>query len=139
MTSEERKENAVGYHGKGYNCCQSVLCSCKDLTGMEEAQSASMGYGFAGGMYCGEVCGAVTGGLMAIGACISGETPQEKRPVALAAAKDFQTRFKGQFDSILCREILAENGKRICDSCIAFGTETAAAVIEKLKEGEYQK
>jgi len=118
MTNDERKAFSASLHGKGYNCCQSVLIACGEYTGLSEADAASLGYGFAGGMYCGEVCGAVTGGLMAIGkGCLPGDKPMETRPAA--------------FGSLCCRDILAAHGREICDTCIQFGAENAVDIIEK--------
>ena len=64
MTIEEKGKY---YREKGYNCCQSVLCTLKEYTGLSEELSAALASGFGGGMQCGNVCGAVTGSLMAIG------------------------------------------------------------------------
>ena len=36
------KETAVEYHVKGFNCSQSVLCSCKEYTGMDEKTAAKL-------------------------------------------------------------------------------------------------
>lgn len=139
MTLEERLAAAAGYRGEGYNCCQAVLCACGDLTGLEAAQGVSLAYGFGSGMQCGEACGAMTGGMMAIGACVPGDAPQAGRPVAAAAVREFQKMFKERFGTLLCREIIAKNGRRMCEDCVACGVRSASAVIEKLREGAYQR
>ena len=41
-----RCEQAVGYHKKGFNCCQSVLAAYQDLIGLTEAQCLTLGGGF---------------------------------------------------------------------------------------------
>ena len=139
MTQEERKTLAVDCHGRGYNCCQSVLLACRDQNGMDEKMAVSLGYGFGSGMHCGEVCGALTGGLMAVGASMPDGTTQENRPQAAEASRELERLFRARFGSLLCRDILQDNGKRICDECISCGAEAAGEVIEKLKRGEYQK
>jgi len=132
MTNDERKAFSASLHGKGYNCCQSVLIACGEYTGLSEADAASLGYGFAGGMYCGEVCGAVTGGLMAIGkGCLPGDKPMETRPAAVRLSEEYEERFRGRFGSLCCRDILAAHGREICDTCIQFGAENAVDIIEK--------
>ena len=62
-----KKELALEYHKKGYNCCQAVACSfCKDFgVSEEEMFRISEGFGFGMGMM--EVCGALSGLFMIIG------------------------------------------------------------------------
>ena len=44
-----RYEQAVAYHHKGFNCCQSVLAAYSDLTGLSQQASFDMGGGFGAG------------------------------------------------------------------------------------------
>ncbi len=52
-----RYEQAVAYHHKGFNCCQSVLAAYSDLTGLSQQASFDMGGGFGAGAQTGELCG----------------------------------------------------------------------------------
>ena len=139
MDKKERAQKAVEFHAQGYNCCQSVLLACCDLCGITEEAAAKLGYGFAGGMYCGEVCGAVTGALMALGGSLPDGAPGEHRPMASAASQELEAHFNREFSSILCREILVPEGKKICDRCIALGAEKACEIIEKINKGELEQ
>ena len=85
MEKEARQKLAVEYN-QCSNCCQSVLLACRDLTGMDEKAAISIGSCFAGGMFNGEVCGAVTGGLMVLGACLPGKEARAEKPRAAAMA-----------------------------------------------------
>ena len=70
---DELAVRSAAYHEKGCNCCQSVLCSLAEHTGLAEPTAVALAVGFGGGMLTGNVCGAVTGGMMAIGlACTAG-------------------------------------------------------------------
>ena len=40
-----RYERAAEYHHKGFNCCQSVLASFSDVTGLSEQTSFDMALG----------------------------------------------------------------------------------------------
>ena len=55
----DRCEQAVGYHKKGFNCCQSVLAAFQDVIGLTETQCLTLGGGFGAGAGTGELCGAV--------------------------------------------------------------------------------
>ena len=50
------------------NCAQAVLRSYADEIGLNEEQAFCIACNFGGGMKCGGVCGAITAGLMVLGA-----------------------------------------------------------------------
>ncbi|MGN0482966.1 MAG: C-GCAxxG-C-C family protein [Lachnospiraceae bacterium] len=50
------------------NCAQAVLRSYAQEIGINEEQASCIACNFGGGMKCGGVCGAITGGLMVLGA-----------------------------------------------------------------------
>jgi C_GCAxxG_C_C family probable redox protein len=63
---------------------------------------------FGGGMgRCGSVCGAVTGGIMAVGMRFGTNEPSlEKRTEAYELAQRFFRRFEKQNGTVLCRELI---------------------------------
>lgn len=63
----DRYEKARNYHKRGFNCCQSVLASFTDLTGMSEQECFDIAGGFGAGAGTGELCGAITGAAMTLG------------------------------------------------------------------------
>ena len=122
------------YHAKGCNCCQSVLCTLGKYTGVEERTAIRLGYGFGGGMLTGNVCGAVTGGMMAIGAaCTTGADPTAEKPGAVELCETLQARFRTEFGTLLCEDILRDNGHALCDYCIAFAAHAAEEIIRENK------
>ena len=46
MTAREKAESL---HRQGYNCAQSVLCSCREYGGMDESTALSVAASLAGG------------------------------------------------------------------------------------------
>lgn len=50
------------------NCAQTIMRVYADELGMNEEQAAAIGCNFGGGMKCGGTCGAITSGLMVLGA-----------------------------------------------------------------------
>lgn len=50
------------------NCAQAVLLSYAEELGISKELAANLACNFGGGMKCGGVCGAITGGLMVLGA-----------------------------------------------------------------------
>ena len=126
------KEKAAFYHEKGFNCAQSVLAALSDETGLDETHSARLGTCFGGGMRCGSVCGAVTGGLMAIGcACMNGADPAAEKEHSTALAHELEERFTAEMGTLLCAEILEAHEKAMCPRCIEFAAEATKEIIEK--------
>lgn len=128
------EEKGLYYHVRGFNCCQSVLCSLGDYTGLPEETAAAIGSGFGGGMRCGSICGAVTGSMMAIGlTCFAGKDPAAEKEHSTELTLELQEKFRDEIGVITCDEITGAHENTLCDHCIAFGAETAKAIIEKNK------
>ena len=104
----DRCEQAVGYHKKGFNCCQSVLAAFQDVIGLTETQCLTLGGGFGAGAGTGELCGAVTGAVMVLDLL----TPADPADVigskkrSVGQAKELQKRFAERFDALRCADLL---------------------------------
>lgn len=92
-----------------YNCAQAVAVAFCDVTGMEPAFAARLASPFGGGMgRMREVCGAVSGMLMVLGALYGYDAPDgdavKKEHYALV--QQLAGQFREENGSIICREIL---------------------------------
>ena len=106
-----KQEQAVAYHKAGYNCSQAVLAVFCEELGLDKEVATKLATSFGGGMRCGEVCGGVTGALMALG-LKHGQVEAEDQDTKMKAygiTKDFQERFRKRNGSILCKELLGHN------------------------------
>lgn len=109
-------EKAVALHEKQrYNCCQSILCSVCDHCGIDDDTAYHLGAFFGAGMRCGEVCGALTGTLMALGLKYGDENNRQCR-----VSRDFLEQFEQKYGTLLCRDLLRQNGKAGCERYIEF-------------------
>ncbi|WP_295094003.1 C-GCAxxG-C-C family protein [Ruminococcus sp.] len=104
----KRTEIAKDYFSKKCHCSQAVLASFADEIGITEEMALKAGSCFGGGMRKGEVCGACTGALMALGLKYGMSTvgDLEKQQIADNYAKQFLNEFSKQNGSYLCRELL---------------------------------
>lgn len=124
-----RVEKANTYHNSGYNCCQAVVASFADVTGIGEEQSLAMGGGFGGGLRCGEICGAVSGAVMVLSMThpYVDHTDLESKNRIARLTKEFHRRFKDAFGCERCLDLL----KTDISSTEQFKAAKAAGVMKK--------
>jgi C_GCAxxG_C_C family probable redox protein len=104
-------EKAVKHFLEDYNCAQSVLLTMFEYWNGENELIPKIATAFGGGIgRCGSVCGALTGGVMALGIKYGTNEPSlEKRLEAYKKAQEFYKQFERQHGSVLCREIIGYN------------------------------
>ena len=95
----DHAEEAKRLFLEGYNCAQAVFCAFRDLTGMDLDAAARLSSSFGGGMgRLREVCGTVSGALLALGILrgycdpASPEAAQKRRRFSETAAFLFGDR-----------------------------------------------
>lgn len=110
MTKLERCRIAKEYHDKGYNCAQSVLEAFRDKTGLTREQSLGIATGLGGGFRSGNICGAASGAVLALGMLYPhNEESAELKAYTAGLVKEFIKRFKAQFNGLLnCTELLQD-------------------------------
>ncbi|MBP3634540.1 MAG: C_GCAxxG_C_C family protein [Oscillospiraceae bacterium] len=111
----EYGKEAVRLHCEGCNCCQAVLMSSCEQFGLTKEQAYRLAAFFGAGMRSGEVCGAVTGALMALGLRYGDENNRQ-----CGKSQEFMRAFKQEYGSCLCRELLAKNQKKMCPTFIEY-------------------
>ena len=108
----EKVEAAVACFREGFTCSQAILSTWGGEFGLEREMALRVASAFGGGMAgLGEVCGAVTGGLIVIG-LKHGQTEAKDRETKdrnYALVRDFTCRFRSRNGSLLCRELLGCN------------------------------
>lgn len=97
---------------EGFNCAQAVFSTYGGSRGIDRETALKISGSFGGGMArLGEVCGAVTGALMAIGlehGMIDAEDG-ETRDRCYELVNRFAARFREKHGSIICRELVECN------------------------------
>ena len=112
-------ELAKKYFEQRYHCSQAVLAAFADELGLTEEQALKLGGCFGGGMCKGEVCGACTGALMALGLKYGQSDIEdiESRKKTNDVTVKFLDIFQKENGSYICRELLGcdlgtDEGKR---------------------------
>lgn len=137
-----KKELALEYHKKGYNCAQAVACAFCEEAGISEEEMFRIAEGFGFGMGMMEVCGALSGLFMVIGLQNSVgnlEKGKSTKVDTYKKVKECAEKFKEKNRSILCRELKGIGSDRpicSCDQCITDAVELAE---EYLRENPVRK
>ena len=131
-------EEAVQLFEDGYMCSQAVLAVFCEEFGLSREQAFKISISFGGGMRKGEVCGACTGAIMALGLKY-GENKSKSDEMCVK----FLDSFKKENGSYICRDLLdcdirTEEGikyaidnnlfKEICPKMV----ESAAKITQEL-------
>jgi C_GCAxxG_C_C family probable redox protein len=91
----------------GFNCSQSVFSAFSYQLGLDDETALKLASPFGGGVaHQGNVCGAVTGALMALGLARGNAlSEKEKKDETYRIAEDFIKRFQDLHGSVLCHEL----------------------------------
>jgi C_GCAxxG_C_C family probable redox protein len=144
-----KSDEAERFFSTGLNCAQSVFLPFAKEAGLGEADAARIASSFGAGMgRSQETCGAVTGGLMALGLehGFSKGDDQARKDVALLRTKEFLAAFKREFGAVLCKELLETDldtpegqkahkdlneREKVCMKCVRH----AAFLVEGMRAG----
>ncbi len=114
-------ELANYYFEQKFHCSQAVLAAFAGELGLSEEQALKLGACFGGGMCKGEVCGACTGALMALGLKYGqfDVTDVASKEMTNEVAVQFLEMFKKENGSYICKELLG------CDIATSDGKQYA--------------
>jgi len=146
---EAVSDRAAEYFKAGFNCAESVLTSLAESIGMRSELIPKIATPFGGGIgRRGSVCGALTGGVIAIGLKLGRSKAEdaEKREESYEKALELFKRFEKEFGSPICYDLIKldlttpegrERSKTIrLEKCINFVRAAAKNVAELIKGGD---
>ena len=140
MTRQEIEQRAFELHDGGYHCAEAVFLAVAEARGgLAKGMSPRVATCFGGGVgrTHEELCGALAGGLMALG-FLNGRDGQGEnwdRAAGLAAA--FREDFIARFGASACKEVLARLGEQEnMAKCKRLSGFTAGLLFELLCDGQ---
>lgn len=133
---------------KGYNCAQSILYAFSCESGLPDETALKISSGLGAGMgRKGEVCGAVTGGIMVLGmrhGWVANDDHTGKE-ATYSKTQELMNQFALKHGSYICRNLLngcdftTEEGQRffkendyltkICNKCV----QSVVEILEQIK------
>ncbi len=125
---------------EGYRCSECILIAVGPQYIKEvEPVMVRMSTSFAGGVggTGEELCGALAGGIMLIGALYGRSDAQTNDDYCMELVKEFHTVFKEEFGHIQCQQ-LKDNwvGKPGQEDCALLTKETAGVLINILEKAD---
>lgn len=137
-------EKAVERFNKGYNCAQSVLLTMFEYWNGDSELIPKIATGFGGGIgRCGSVCGALAGGVMALGIRYGTNEPSvEKRLKTYELSQKLYKRFEKNHGSVLCQQLIgydlsnpkelekARKANVFEEKCVNFVGKTVESILE---------
>lgn len=82
-----QEEVANYFFEQGFDCSQVVLASFCEELGMDQETALKVSSSFGGGLWNGEVCGCVTGALMALGLKYGHYSPGDSKSKEIISSK----------------------------------------------------
>lgn len=141
--SEDRAERAKEYFYSGFNCAQSVAMALSDLSGLPTDTLKAVSAPFGGGVARSrQLCGAVSGMLMSIGAAHPDYSKSEIYSVSRQAMDEFSERFGTMTCAELLKDVEADSSplpsertakyyaERPCAEIVAFATKIAEKYLK---------
>ena len=125
------------YRSGQFLCSEAVFWVANEYMGNPvPADMVRLASGFPVGMgMAGCACGAVTGGIMALGLKYGRSAPAISTPGMFEAAKELHDRFKQRRKTVCCRTLIKSfdfGSPEHMEQCIAITGEVAADVIDLL-------
>lgn len=112
-------ETAALTFRQNFNCSQAVFSTFAPQFGLKKQAALKLASPFGGGVARqGELCGAVTGALLALGLAHGADTPAGKDEI-YRLSQEFMRLFKEKHGTLLCRELLD------CDTSTPEGWQKA--------------
>lgn len=94
------------YKNINYNCAEAVFSAAMEAWGLEmPPETVKAMAGFGGGMGCGNVCGAVTGGCAALSCKFVEGDGGHTSPKLMKLVRTYVRRVKEEVGSELCKDI----------------------------------
>ena len=124
LDRDELKAAAASYHEQGYNCAQAVVCALAPCIDLDPDVAFPVAEAFGAGMGgMTETCGAISGGIMALGQVqSSGYDAPGSKGSTYRLSRAYCEEFAERNGSTVCRELKGIGSDagplRSCAGCI---------------------
>ena len=134
---KQLKKKVYGHYQSGLHCAEVIAKALLEtFAGKAHPEVVKAASGFGGGIAGSmqELCGAFTGGVMALGVLAGRENPGDDLRDCGALANQYKSRFLSQFGSLKCMDILDGFGGENPLNCVKLTAE-ATVILHDLLRG----
>jgi arsenite methyltransferase len=138
IENKEIRKTVYSHYGSGFHCAEVIAKTVLEMFSGKphpEATKAASIFGGGIGGSTEELCGAFTGGVIALGYLLGRDAPGDNMRDAAALVKEFKSRFQTQFGNLRCRDLLFsfdEQENRL--GCVKLTAETTVLLANLLNE-----
>jgi C_GCAxxG_C_C family probable redox protein len=138
MENKQIKKTVYGHYGSGFHCAEVITKTVLEMFSgkphPEAIRAASIFGGGIGGS-TEELCGAFTGGVIALGYLFGRDAPGDNMRDAAALVNEFKSRFQAQFGTLKCRDLLCSFDEQEGPlGCVKLTAETSVILANVLNE-----
>lgn len=143
VEGQSLRERVYNSYQSGFHCAEAIsrsvleIFSDGDYTPLVKTASA-----FGGGIVgsTGELCGAFSGGVMALGYLLGREKPGDDLRDCAIMVNEFKKKFQDRFGSLNCRIILDSFSEQENPlGCVKLTAEASVLLADLLKEFQVKK
>jgi len=108
MNEKQIKEMVLKNYEEGYHCAEAIYNTIYSLFGEDKTSACETASGFCGGIGgCKEdVCGALSGGIIALGALYGRKKGGEDISRLVSLSAELRQRFVMVFKTTVCRDVI---------------------------------
>lgn len=138
MSKEQASKKAFDYFNSGFHCAESIAKAIVEVYGSEPDSTEVQRYaaGFQGGIggTHEDICGALSGGIVAIGCLRGRRAAGEDNQDVRALTTEYRRRFIAEFGSSNCQALLDGMAEREDGFDCKKMTAIAAGLLSELLE-----
>ena len=138
MENKEIRKKVYGHYESGFHCAEAITKTVLDMFSRKphpEATKAASVFGGGIGGSTEELCGAFTGGVIALGYLLGRDAPGDNMRDAGALVKEFKSRFQTQFGTLKCRDLLFSFDEQENPlGCVKLTAETSVILANLLNQ-----
>ena len=131
-------DSAGDYHNRGFNCAESIFLAFREIAAPDLSEDmVRIATPFGGGIgRSGCLCGALSGGVIILGAARGRTTPETPRKESYELSSEFHNRFKSEFGATCCRVLVKDKfgSKEQGERCYQIITGSAELLMKFLVE-----
>jgi len=137
MDEQKIKEIVSKHYNNGFHCAETIVNTINELFPHNQESSCKVASGFCGGIgKCKQdICGALSGGIIALGSIYGREKGGEEINKLILLSTELRQSFLDEFKSTVCKHVIENiEGRKEYSSCQDVTARTAFLLYDLIKK-----